>query len=225
MNSPTAVSEKPNSKQSRNKTYSIMIINIIGHGFQWFRGNELNPEPFQIGVNTVIRLYVNAGVLYGAENTPPIIADERDGNMGNIIEHFEHGDNCPELLLIKDVRYWNDIKAGGKFNYELGFQLPNVDGHIVRIREIALPNEPREFVLIPEQDNQIFSLSWLAANIRAIMEERANQVHQNPPSEAEEIVLRWLVCRQGLQADNPEDIPERLNDLLDEPGRFKDLIR
>lgn len=202
-----------------------MIINIIGHGFQWFRGNEPNPEPFQVGANTVIRLYVEAGFLYGAENTPRIIVDERNGNMGNIIQHFKHGDNCPELLLIKDVRYWNDIKAGGQFHYKSDIQLPNVNGHIVRIREIALPNEPREFVLIPEQNNQIFSLSWLAANIRAIMEERTNQVHQNPLGEAEEIVLRWLVCRQELQADNPEDIPERLNDLMEEPGRFEELIR
>lgn len=68
-----------------------MIINVIGHGFQWFREDEQNPAPFQVGVNTSIRLYVNANVLFGAENTPQIIADERDGNMGNIIEHFEHG--------------------------------------------------------------------------------------------------------------------------------------
>lgn len=55
-----------------------MIINIIGHGFQWFRGEEQNPEPFQVGVNTFIKLYVNAGILYGAKNTPTIIAVERD---------------------------------------------------------------------------------------------------------------------------------------------------
>lgn len=202
-----------------------MIINIIGHGFQWFRGNEPNPEPFQVGANTVIRLYEDANILYGAENTPRIIADERNGNMGNIIEHFEDGNNCIELLLIKDGIVWNDITADGRFYYQGDAQLPNVDGHIVRIREIAFPNEPREFALSPEQYNQIFSLSWLAANIRAIMIERANIVHQNPPDEAEEIVLRWLVCRQGLQADNLDDIPGLLNNLLIEENRnFQPVI-
>lgn len=203
-----------------------MIINIIGHGFQWFRGEEQNPEPFQVGVNTFIKLYVNAGILYGAKNTPTIIAVERDKKKReNSIEDFQHGRNCPELLLIRDGGVWNDIIADGQFHYELDFQLPNVDGHIVRIREIAFPNEPREFVLSPEQNNQIFSLSWLAANIRAIMVQRAINANQNLPDEGEEIVLRWLVCRQELQADNPEDIPERLNDLLGEPNRFEELIR
>ena len=202
-----------------------MIINVIGHGFQWFREDEQNPAPFQVGVNTSIRLYVNADVLFGAENIPQIIADERDGNMGSIIEHFEHGVNCPELLLIRDGRVWNDIIADGRFHYQLGFQLPNVDGHIVRIREIMFVNEPREFALSPEQNDQIFSLSWLARNIRDIMMERANLAGQDLPDKTEEIVLRWLVCRQGLQANNAGAIPEALNYLLDEFDRFHELIR
>lgn len=57
------------------------------------------------------------------------------------------------------------------------------------------------------------------------MVQRAINANQNLPDEGEEIVLRWLVCRQELQADNPEDIPERLNDLLGEPNRFEELIR
>lgn len=202
-----------------------MIINVIGHGFQWFREDEQNPAPFQVGVNTSIRLYVNANVLFGAENTPQIIADERDGNMGNIIEHFEHGGNCPELLLIRDRGVWNDIIADDRFHYQEGFQLPNVDGHIVRIREIFFVDEPQEFALSPEQNDQIFSLSWLVRNIRDIMMERANLAGQHLPDEAEEIVLRWLVCRQGLQANNAEAIPEALNDLLDAFDRFHELIR
>lgn len=203
----------------------MIIVNFIGHGFQWVREHEPNPAPFPIGVNTVIRLYVNAGILYGAENTPQIIAAEREGNMANIVEHFEHGGNCPELLLIKDGGAWNDVIAGGRFSYLEGAQLLNIAGHSVRIREIAVPGAPREFALSPEENNQIFSLSWLAAHIRAIMTQHAINADQDPPGEADEIILRWLVCRQELEAANPGAIPDRLNDLWGEPGRFDELVR
>lgn len=202
-----------------------MIINFIGHGFQWFQNANPNPAPFQVENNTAIRLYINAGALYGAQNTPRIITNEREGNMNNIIEHFEDGAVCPELLLIRDGGTWNDIIADNRFQYLPEFRCPNVGGHIVRIREIAFPNEPREFALSPEQNNQVFSLSWLVAYMRAIMEQYAMIGHENPPNENEEIILRWLVCRQELQANNLENIPERLNEELQEPNRFNELIR
>ena len=46
-----------------------------------------------------------------------------------------------------------------------------------------------------------------------------------PIHEDEDIVLRWLVCRQDLHADNLDDIPGLLNNLLIEENRnFEPVI-
>lgn len=204
-----------------------MIINILGHGFQWMNGYNQNPAPFNVNANTSIRLYIHINGLYGAENTPIIIHDEREGNMNHIVEHFEDENACPELLLIKDGGNWIDVIADGQYQYQQGFQLLNVNGHRVKTRGILYQGDPvpREFALSLDEENKIFSLSWLSANIRAIMNQRATMANEAPPNEAEEIILRWLVCRQELNANNPDEIPEELNILMGEPNRFNELIR
>lgn len=222
----------------------MVIVNFVGHGFQWWRGNNPNPNAFVVAPNIELRMYVQQAAfdenghflaeenhgfrdgLYDANNTVPIIQQEMIGLFDGFMEQFHAGENCPEHFLINAMEAWDDIRRGGRpYVYLPGWQNIGIEGAPpLRIREFGPNNvnpprfQPnRQFVCSPTFDESIFALNWLVNNIRPLL---TNQpIFGIPIPNDEFIVLRWLVCRQPVRADIWEDIPGGINNLLGE-ARF-----
>lgn len=233
----------------------MVIVNFIGHGFQWWQGNNPNPHDFNIPPGNEVRMYIRQAVLndqgtdyqivdgiyrdglYSAGDTIPIIQEELNNQFGHLVQAFPPGENCPEHFLINDGFTWNDIyerrvKEQGPFEYLQGFEDRGINGFPpLHFREFGLREDnprrfdpDRQFVCSPLQPNSIFALSWLVNHIREIL--TAQPIFGIQIDEDEDIVLRWLVCRQDLHADNLDGIPELLKDLFKEVGRtFQPVIR
>lgn len=222
----------------------MVIVNFIGHGFQWWQGNNPNPAPFVVPENCEIRFYIQqagdgGNGLYDANDTVPIIREELVAEEGgeHLVQTFHPGDNCPEHFLINEVITWNDIyerrvKGQGPFEYFQRYEDRGINGFPpLRFREFGLrednpyrfhPN--RQFVCSPLQPNSIFALSWLVNHMQKIL--TYQPIFGTQIDEDEDIVLRWLVCRQDLHADNLDGIPKPLKKLFEEVGRtFQPVIR
>lgn len=221
----------------------MVIVNFVGHGFQWWQGNNPNPHDFNILPDNEVRMYIRQAVLndqgagyqtvdgiyrdglYGAEDTIPIIQEELNNQFGHLVQAFPPRENCPEHFLINDGGTWNDIyerrvKGQGPFEYIEGGENRGINGFSpLRFREFGRrENNPRrfhpdrQFVCSPLQPNSIFALSWLVNHMREIL--TVQPIFGVPIHEDEDIILRWLVCRQDLHADDLDDIPRLLNNLF-----------
>lgn len=211
----------------------MVIVNFIGHGFQWWQGNNPNPAPFVVPENCEIRFYIQqagdgGNGLYDANDTVPIIREELVAEEGgeHLVQTFHPGDNCPEHFLITDPRNWDDIyenqvRGEGPYAYMARNQWLGINGFPpLTIREFGpQENRPsrflqtRQFACSPGRDS-IFALSWLANHIRELL---TNQpLFEIGINIHEPIVLRWLVCREIAHANNIENIPEVIHVEADE---------
>lgn len=232
----------------------MVIVNFIGHGFQWWQGNNPNLHDFNIPPGNEVRMYIRQAVLnvqgagyqivdgiyrnglYDAGDTIPIIQEELNNQFGHLVQAFPPGENCPEHFLINEGGAWNDIyenvrERQGPFEYFQGYEDRGINGFPpLHFREFGLREDnprrfhpDRQFVCSPLQPNSIFALSWLVNHMREML--TVHPIFGIPIHEDEDIVLRWLVCRQDLHADNLDDIPGLINNLLIEENRnFEPVI-
>lgn len=217
-----------------------MIINFLGHGFQWWQNNidvpdpdpnhfNPNPDPFAVPENCEIRFYIQqAGDLdafgqivngdYDGRNTPPIINHELNRNWEDIVAAYHPEERCPEHFLIGDIGNWRDItqqvQGLRRLDYMGGVINIVVNGDVrLRIREFGyqgeLPRFPnnRQFACSPSES--IFSLSWLANHMREMLIAQGEIFGLNIV-EDEPMVLRWLVCREPVVANDINGIPAAL---------------
>ena len=213
----------------------MCIVNFLGHGFQWWQDNaHPNPAPFVVPKNCEIRFYVeqSQGVYaplgadggYDANRTAPIIVEELDGQFQYLVRVFSPGDRCPEHLFINEANVWNDIfihreQGNGPFNYIPGRQFLEVNGlPLLTLREFG-PQENipirfqhnRQFACSPDKTS-MFTLSWLANHMRDML--IAHPLFDLEIDNHEHIILRWLVCREMLIADNLDLAYQNLRGLV-----------
>lgn len=216
----------------------MVIVNFLGHGYQWWQGNpnpdNPNPAPFVVPENCEIRFYIQqagdgGNGFYDANNTVPIIREELVAEEGgeHLVQTFHPGDNCPEHFLITDLKNWwdiyeNQVQGEGPYAYIAGNRQLGINGFPpLTIREFGpQENRPprflqtRQFACSPRRDS-IFALSLLANHIRELLtnhplfDMEAINIH-------EPIVLRWLVCREIAHANNIDNIPAVIH--VEAPG-------
>lgn len=208
----------------------MVIVNFIGHGFQWWQGDDPNPLPFL--TNHQIKFYVShepGRNLYTGSWSAPIICLEAEFELPYGIPRpagdafvdppivINGGERCPEHILIQDIGVWQDVQ---QLQMTKGREILLLSG--LRIREVVqiYGHEPeqREFVVMPEHKENAFALSWLIDNMPDILRNHAE-------IDDDLYIFRWLVCRYKIKADNDRAIPKALNDILGENGRIHDLIR
>lgn len=208
-----------------------MIINIIGHGLQWF---EEVAQEFAIPANPLfnsVSFYCQAGNGFNGPDARLIV----NGEWHGFVQEINEIHHIPEHFVFPNLMAWSDIVPRNPNDLnppnldEPHYVAPNVvhqiDGvNILRLRQIIRPGNPynESQLAISPIEGTCISLSWLISNIPLIIEDH-QQLADMPNHN--NYTFRWLVCRDLIAGLNPNDNSASMNTINREIGNLGGVNR